>query len=430
MSASRFALVLAVGLVVTGGPSGPKVLSGQAIEVRGLGTVSFGGDRCANGAGARRDECQQPTAADQELAVRYAILQGMDTYLASRGNAESSLWGRLKSELGDGVFDYMIESQILSESVSEEGGVLSITARARVDWDGLVATATADRQSGEYIGMVFVVRAQSNITMFDDQVRTLETTDRTSDVSADSAAASVLAQTGTSFRSSVVDSVARNREDTGLTGGTVILEDSVRTSAIGADSMSLAAATSLNASVQVTTREQDRVETVTGGSVTRRRDEVRWEVGTSPSVTAVVSGVLTDAQFEPIQADFFEDALDPPLLETVRAEFASGEELSGAILRRLVAAAREFEIPYLLVGLVDEGLAEIDPISGSTRAMAIVTATVYDIRGRLPRTLLAVGPEAHAGLGPDHQVALLNAMERAAQAAASATVVRLIGNSR
>jgi hypothetical protein len=416
------AFVLALPAVHWSAPE----LAAQTIDVRGYASVNFGGDRCLNGASPRRSECQRPTQADVESALEQAILQGIDAYAASRGNAESSLWQRVKSQLGGGAGNFILDRQILSEVVEERGGVLSISARALVDWNGIVSMAARGNQSGDFIGVVLLVRSESEVTSFLAESRAYAVTTVEVGSASSAQASSQVAVSGTEARGQAVDSVARIREDTRITGGSVILGDSVQRNSTALATLDLNQAVSASAQAQGSSRTEERVEVASGGSVVRRRDQVLWDVGTSEAVNAVVSGTLADARFEPVEAAFFEDDQRPALMQTISSEFASGEELSGATLRRLVAAAQAVDLPYVLLGTVDLGLGEPDPISGATRAVAVVTARVYDVRGRLPRTVLAVGPESHAGLGSNHSVALNNAIEQAAQAVAYATVVRLV----
>jgi hypothetical protein len=126
-----------------------------------------------------------------------------------------------------------------------------------------------------------------------------------------------------------------------------------------------------------------------------------------------------------VEAAFFEDDAKPPLVDAVRGDFATGDDLKSATLRRMLAAAQKAEIRYALVGTVDLSVPSVDEVSGNQRVFAKVSAKVYDLSGRLPRTVVNVAPAQFAGLGPSASVAKVNALKSAGEATAREVLAQL-----
>ena len=64
-------------------------------------------------------------------------------------------------------------------------------------------------------------------------------------------------------------------------------------------------------------------------------------------------------------------------------------------------------------------MQDTDPVTGEKRVYVSVRSQVLDLSGMLPRILASVGPVQYAGLGPDQQVAMRNALQSAAKEVAS-----------
>jgi hypothetical protein len=160
-------------------------------------------------------------------------------------------------------------------------------------------------------------------------------------------------------------------------------------------------------------------------STVTRADQVQYRVAPAQDLDAVLSGRLTAAGFETVEAAFFEDDAQPSLVDAVRGDFGSGDDLKAATIRRMATAAQKAEVRYALVGTVDLGAPAVDPVSGNYRVYAKVSAKVYDLSSRLPKTVVNVVPAQFAGMGPDATVAKVNALKNAGEATAREVLAQL-----
>ncbi len=177
---------------------------------------------------------------------------------------------------------------------------------------------------------------------------------------------------------------------------------------IGADGLSM------KTSVEVT-----GVQT-TGGSVERKAAEAAYRVFSTPDANSAMTEIFAKAGFEPV---------DPRDLEidllTFENEFAAGAVISRATRKDAIDKCREFDVSFFTVGNMDVGTPDIDPATGMSRVYVKVTATVTDLRKRLPRAIASVRGVQYAGIGPDPFVAQQNALNTAAEKSAADIVDQL-----
>jgi len=165
-----------------------------------------------------------------------------------------------------------------------------------------------------------------------------------------------------------------------------------------------------------------RVETTSASSI-RRADQITYSVTSSQDLDGALGQRLQAAGFRAVEADFFEDEADPPLLETVRGDFAGSDNIRAATLRRVIASARAKDVRYVLIGTVDAALPTLDQVSGNQSVIAKVSAKVYDLtEDGPPITIVNVGPAQYRGLGPSGEVARVNALKAAADVVARTVV--------
>lgn len=147
--------------------------------------------------------------------------------------------------------------------------------------------------------------------------------------------------------------------------------------------------------------------------------------------TTDLDGVLGQrlqvAGYRAYEAAFFDDEVSPSVVEAVQTDFGDGDDLRPQTLRRMMAVASEHEVRYVLVGTLENGGVGVDEASGLQRMYVSVTAKVYDVSGRLPRTIVNVGPAQYRGLGPTQDVARVNALKGAGDAVAR-TVIDALSN--
>ncbi|NJB68503.1 hypothetical protein GGQ74_002176 [Desulfobaculum xiamenense] len=163
-------------------------------------------------------------------------------------------------------------------------------------------------------------------------------------------------------------------------------------------------------------------KTVTGGNVEKKADKIAYTVSSSSDVDSAMNEILSPAGFEVVD---YRDVLSEcggADFNTIKDEYACGSELSNETRREAINGCRMCEIQFFATGTLDVGINDIDPVSGMKRVYVSVNANVWNISGRLPRKVAAVGPIQYAGLGPDAVVAKRNALRKAAAEAATTIV--------
>ena len=150
-----------------------------------------------------------------------------------------------------------------------------------------------------------------------------------------------------------------------------------------------------------------------------------YAVSQAEDLNLSLSGMFAKSGFEVVESAFLDDGAKPSLIEAIRSDFGTGDDLGTATLLRVVKAAKAAEVPFILVGTVDLGMQTVDQVTGGMRVYAKVTGKVLDLRGRLPRTAVSVEPAQYAGTGPTVAVARLNALHAAADAIGREVVARL-----
>jgi hypothetical protein len=132
-----------------------------------------------------------------------------------------------------------------------------------------------------------------------------------------------------------------------------------------------------------------------------------------------MTGVFAEAGYRVVPSEFLESAtnnlIDPKAFES---EFARGNDISAQTLTDAVRGAQKVHLRYLAVGTMDTGISNSDPETGLQRVYVTVTGRLYDVGGSFPQTLVSVGPEQYAGLGPTESVAEINALTLAAKSTA------------
>lgn len=321
---------------------------------------------------------------DKARAQGEAKLNAVERHIAETNPAKQRLFDNSRSQLLASVDSLLLTTTVLSETDDPLAKTLTTVVRVEIN-SGRLENALADASGaspvtgdGPMVAVVFVSRTPSDIRTFSDRVFTR------ADATADS-------QGSNSFRNETKE-------------GEKVDSRSVSTSD--------RADTSTSSSVR------NSVSAETGGSVTRTADKVEWTVSSSEDVDQQMTGIFANAGLEVVPSEFI-DGLD---LDAARQDFGEGDDLDAATLRAMAAAVKGSDIPYLILGTLDEGLADTDPVSGSSRVYVKVKARIYELTRAFPRVLSAVEPTEYAGLGPNPSVARTNALKLSASEVAKKLV--------
>lgn len=361
----RFSLFFSVLLFASTGIA-------QTVSSRGMATLNYEG---------------RFSSEDRDEALRLANIAALDSYIAEFANSSMSrVFSDQRNSLISEIERFIVSSVELSSDRNRRERTLSVVVRAeintqllRAELDGLSATATVDRNDRSLIALLFMARMQESIQIFDDKEYSR----------ADS-------QSSTDASSSIDEDI---REEEQIASNGIELSSSIQQ--------------------QEQSSRSTSDTTTTGGSVTRQADRVKFTVTSSQEVNSAMTGILSIAGYEVVEAEYVEAASGGHLsIQRIRDDYSTGVDLSPDVLNSTVTGIRTAEIPYLAIGTLDVGLRDTDPATGNIRVYVTVTGKVLDLQGRFPRTVSSVGPVQFAGLGPNESVARSNALKLASESAA------------
>ncbi len=320
------------------------------------------------------------TAAVKQDALQKAKVNALDRYFADANPAKAKNFDLVRERIVASLDSYVLDAAVLDEEVDEKLGTYKVVVRATINGARLenalqdssaVANATGVEKS--LLSFVFVARQPKSVKSFDDRVVKRTDTERTA------------------------SATGNYREDT---------KESEK---IGKSEISTGAAVHAEGDFA----RSDSSIVTTGGSTTRKADEIEWDVAPASEVSDVISGIFSAAGFEVVEAEYVPGIA----LDAIRKDYATGDDLSAQTKNAAARGARAENIPYLAYGTLDVGLSEKDPASGLQRVYVTVSARMLDVTARFPKTVSSVGPEQFAGLGPNAQVARTNALKQAASVA-------------
>ncbi len=333
--------------------------SAQSVNSRGMATTTYGFSL---------------DAAKRREAMDKAAVNALEAWVAETGAAKVKLFDKHRGEFASNIGRYVLSSTVLSEQQDKKAKTFTVVIRAEIN-STLVqsvlddGSATANTSSGNrsMLTFVFVARSQDSVQSFDDKVYKRADVTGTHNVNT---------KEGESFR----------RNSIGTSGSKT---------------------------------ETNSIAVTTGGSVTRKSDNVTWKVANASEVNTAMSGIFSAAGYEVVEAEYVEGESRGLLkVANIRKDFGTGNDLQSQTLRNTADGVRAAGIPYLAYGTLDVGMRDRDPASGNIRVHVTVTGKVLDLSGRFPRTVTSVGPKQYAGIGPDESVARTNALREAAEQAA------------
>jgi hypothetical protein len=310
-----------------------------------------------------------PKPEESKDALRDAKISALERFIANSGTAKAQNYERVKSEIIENIDKYIIDHVILSEEKDKENKRYTIVIRATVNGSRLESTlqsnsavANSAEEDRSYITFVFVAREQKNAKSYNAREHTR--TDKSS------------TKEGSEYESA-------GRSDIEY-GGAISTSESA----------------------------------TTGGSVTRKSDEIEYDVSSADSANIAMSKVLTEAGFEVVEAEYLvEETSGLMNVDAFQRDYRYGNDITGDTRRNAIKGLRKVDIPYLAVGTLDVGMKDIDSATGLTRVYVTVTGKIVSLKKQFPKTVAAVGPVQYSGLGPDQTVARNNALMLAAESA-------------
>lgn len=320
--------------------------------------------------------------ADRQNALRKAEMNALERYIADTNAARSKTFEAQEDHFTSHADDYILGTTVLSEEQDKASKSYSVVIRADIngtrllnDLGGGSASAVDIAKTGHgTITFLFLARSQASVQSFDDKV----------------------------YKRTDVDNSMTNATHEG---------ESVKAHSIDTSDGS----------------QQHSTEAVTtGGSVTRKADQVEWKVGNASDADAAMTGVFSDAGYDVVEADQVEGASGGMVnIANIRDAYSHGNDLPSSVMYNTTQGVQRAGIGFLALGTLDVGMQDRDPVSGNARVYVVVTGKVFNVQGRFAKTLVSIGPVQYAGLGPDASVARTNALKEAASHAAQQMIDEL-----
>lgn len=343
----------------------------QTASAKGMGRVDYEG---------RLDP------EERREAQRKATFAAIESHLAATSPTAMRAFAQRRQQFEGQVDRYVLGSAILDETEDKSAKTYAVVVRADInvallqaDIDAGSATASVAPGQRSLMALVFVARAQSSAQAFQDKV--YQRVDATVDGDV-SATYSESTSEGERISGNRVDTDGSRNEGLAVRGAV----SETRTS---------------------------------GGSVTRKAEQVQWQVSNTNEINSAMIGVLGQAGYEVVEGEYVEGESGGQMsLARIRSDYSTGEDISPEALRGTVAGVRNAGIPLLAYGTLDVGVRDTDPVTGQPRVYVTVNGKVLDVAGRFPRNVSSVGPIQFSGIGPTETVARTNALAMAAEQAA------------
>lgn len=340
----------------------------QTVSEKGMGSVTYSGWHLS--------------PKDRQAAIQKAEFNAIERYIAATDAARSRIFEQQHLRMAAHAGDYILGSTVLNEEDDKPTKSFNVVIRADINaprllndlGSGSASASDVAEHNHLQLTFLFVARSQSTVQTFDDKV----------------------------YRRADAEASTSKKTQEG---------ESIHAHAVG------------------TSEHVDghsSLATTTGGSTTRKAAKVEWTLAPAGDVNTAMTGIFSDAGYQPIDAAMVEADSNGLLnIKAIRDAYSHGNDLPGKMLFNATKAIHQAEIPLFALGTLDIGLPDIDPVSGNTRVYVTVTGKVYDVRSRFASTVVAVGPVQFAGMGPNKDVARNNALALASRKAAQTMVDEL-----
>lgn len=313
----------------------------------------------------------KPDPETHQKAVIEAEKAAIDRYASNFESAKYALFRKISPDVYGQINQYVIDSVILDEGFNQDTQSYHVIIRASINDakldallndQGAINNTTISGGKSTTVSYLFVAREADSSKSFD--ARHTEMSNNQSSINATQAQ--------------------------GVSGGKAKYAENTE-------------------STQVST---------TGGNTLRKADEVSYRVTSPENLNTSMNDVLSSKGFQVYDYRDVVNQCGGTEPTKIYAEFAKSDELSRDVRSKVFTAAKQCEISSFAFGILDVGVPDVDPVTGNKRVFVSVRSQIMDLTGRLPRIVASVGPVQYAGLGPDQDVAMKNALNLAASEAA------------
>ena len=347
---------------------------GQQVDVKGSASVSYK---------------EKVTPEIRNQAMEKARLKAVENFFAQGGEAETENFDKNIDLIAKNIERFTSDPVVLNDQDDAASKRFTIVVRVQLNVARLRNTiksssAVAAAGTGEKskIVFVFVGREVSVVQSYDDRV---------------------VKQSVTSSSRDAKDATAKQGKESEKVTSTSVATSASKT-------------TSTQSSAEVSSR------TETGGSTTRKADQVSRVVFETNDLNVSIKGSFSQAGFDVRDADF---VLPTKLLASISKEFTTGNKLAPDSLKSVATALKANAIPYFVIATLDVGRTDTDAATGLPRVTVSVTGETYDLSDWPPKTVGAVPPFQVVGVGPDPDQAKKQALKKASSDASRELISRM-----
>ncbi|VVE58576.1 hypothetical protein PAN31117_05075 [Pandoraea anapnoica] len=296
-------------------------------------------------------------------AFHDAQINAIERYYAENGESQSENFDAIEAKVSENLDKFILGSTLVSESDKTDAHMYSAVVRVDINVAKLRNAIKGTSPTGSMatnsphspLTFLFVARQQASVKSYDDRVYK---------------------------RADIKEHASEKSTRSGYSG---------------------------NASVSIES----------GGSRTRKADQVSWSILPSGNLSTIVTGVFAQSGFQVVDAEYVEPSSGGHLrMSALAKDYQNGDDIQPSTMREAVLGLRTAHVPYLALGTLDVGMQDTDDVTGLARVYVSVTAKLVDVTSDFPRTVSAVGPVQFSGTGPDTSVARTNALKKAADSAA------------
>ena len=164
----------------------------------------------------------------------------------------------------------------------------------------------------------------------------------------------------------------------------------------------------------------------TGGSLVIGSDDVDWIVSRPSYMETAFNNTMTASGFETYEAQSVAFQSNGEFdLDAFEEEFGTANSISTETRGFAEQFLKRAGVKYFIVGTIDVGAKNNDPVSGQVKVVVSVSAKVSDVSGLFSKSVASVGPVTLSALGIDQDTAKKNALVVAAERAADEIVASL-----
>ena len=332
----------------------------------------------------------EPNAESKAKALQQAKVEAWKKYLSiNLSSTRMAMYMKVKKQVLENLDDYVMDLRTTGFKVNKEENTLRVAYKARINEVGFEAfmqstspvSATASGE-GSIFAFVFVARQVAEENAFSQSSKTFDP------------------RRTTVQKDELMNSAEENAQTDGGSSATSSSQTAASKTTTGGSTLQKS------------------------GTTTNRMTERKMVLKTSKELKTMVGETLIGGGYEVVEYEDVVSECGGVEMSQIEKEYTDVKaKLSRPTRKAAFKGARECEVNYFAIGTMDQSVGKVDA-SGAIRVMTQVTAKVYSLAKRLPRTVATINRD-YAGFGPSDEEAYRNGLRQAAKTATQEIVAQL-----